>query len=577
VSSDIDKRNVTFKEMLDRSTNEYYLRWGRTLEQQKGFSPVTQEELEKNPNARFLGSPDRIYTRYRFRYLNNISFGITAEKDAGEEFFRGTQKQGFDFYSAHFYLRDYGKLKALAVGDYHIEFGQGLTMWSGLAFGKSSEIISVKRNAFGIRPYSSVDENRFMRGAAVTGAFGKWEATAFYSNKFRDANVVAASTADSNQVQDEVIISSFQQTGLHRTPREVQNKNSIGEQYIGGHVAYKTKRLNIGATSYYSEFSGIFNRNLSYYNQFEFTGKSNAVMGVDYNYILRNYNFFGEVSRSQNGGMAQVHGALVAIDPKLSASFVYRDVQRNFQNLMYNVFSEASNSLNERGLFSGFELRPSQAWRLVGYYDLFTFPWMRYLVDKPVTHGSDYLIQLNWKPKRNMEMYGRIRRKTKDANIRDEFDEIDFVVATVRTNYRYNINVKVNDQLSLRSRAEMVTWDGRDRQRYKGFLMYQDIVYKPLGRPFNFSFRYALFETDNYDTRIYAYENDVLYYYSILAHNNKGSRVYLTTRYTPKKGIDFWFRVGQFYYTNLATIGSGLNEIQGSRRTEVRAQVRFMF
>ena len=93
--------------------------------------------------------------------------GLTAEKDPGEQFFRGAQKQGFDFYSFHAFYRGGKYLKSFAFGDYQIQLGQGLNLWSSYAFGKSSDILTMKRNPIPIKPYTSVDESRFFRGAAI--------------------------------------------------------------------------------------------------------------------------------------------------------------------------------------------------------------------------------------------------------------------------------------------------------------------------------------------------------------------------------------------------------------------------
>ena len=163
VSSELFTPNVSVREIIKNSSNELYIRNIRDLQEKKGYSRKEQEN-----DTRYLGSPDKLFVRYRFRYLNKISAGITAEKDQGEEFFRGSQSQGFDYYSAHFFLKDFGRLKALALGDYHFQVGQGLTLWSGLAFGKSVDIGTVKRNAVGIRQYASADENNFLRGGAAT-------------------------------------------------------------------------------------------------------------------------------------------------------------------------------------------------------------------------------------------------------------------------------------------------------------------------------------------------------------------------------------------------------------------------
>jgi hypothetical protein len=145
VEETVTGRQFKFSDIIERGNSQYFLRFQGLLEQQKGFSEIDAGELENNPNARYLGSPFRLYSRYRYTYYNNISIGVTAEKDPGEEFFTGSQPNGFDFYSAHFYIRDAGKLRSLAIGDYQVQFGQGITLWSGLAFGKSSEAVNIKK------------------------------------------------------------------------------------------------------------------------------------------------------------------------------------------------------------------------------------------------------------------------------------------------------------------------------------------------------------------------------------------------------------------------------------------------
>src|SRR5690606_16535788 len=194
------------KTILQRGGHELFIRSMLTLEQRRGqmdrpafgtrYSPANGAPLPdfddpavmdslRRDNRVYLGSPYKLYSRYRFRYRHQISLGVTMEKDEGEEFFQGSQPQGFDFYSAHFFLRDMGRLKALALGDYQAQFGQGLVFWNGLGFGgKSSFTMNVKRNATGLMPYTSVNENLFMRGAAATYAVARHvELTGFYSQK----------------------------------------------------------------------------------------------------------------------------------------------------------------------------------------------------------------------------------------------------------------------------------------------------------------------------------------------------------------------------------------------------------
>ncbi len=566
--------SISFKEMLKNSTNEVFIRYSRILEQQEGYLPIDDSTLAASPNKRYNGSPDKIYSRYRFKFRNNVSLGFTGEKDAGEQYFSGNQKNGFDFYSGHLYLRGFGKLKALALGDFHAQFGQGLTVWSGLAFGKSADVMTSKRNARGLRPYASVDENLFLRGAGATLEFGKLAFTAFGSHKKIDANI---SYDDTSSNFDGYTITSFQLTGLHRTPSELQDKKVISESHLGGNLQFNTRKLRIGFTGLHSDYNANVQRNLTYYNQFEFNTNKNTVLGADYNLLFKNFNFYGEVSRSANGGMAQIHGALISLDPSVALSIVYRDYQRDFQNNLSNAFAESSKNMNEKGVMIGLKLSKGKKLTLNAYLDQFKFPWLKYLVDKPNTYGHDYLVQLQYKPSKKLIMYGRIRSRDKPVNSIEEIDDIDFVVAKKQTNYRYNITYKVSESFTLRNRIELVDYKRGMAQKEQGYLVYQDIIYKPLSNPFSFSFRYALFETDSYNSRVYAYENDVLYYFSIPAYYRTGSRTYLTIKYQVRKGIDVWFRWAQWHLNNVDEIGAGNELILGNTKSDIRAQVRFKF
>jgi hypothetical protein len=104
-----------------------------------------------------------------------------ADKDAGEQFFKGAQKYGFDFYSFHLFARKLGSIQALALGDFTVNMGQGLIQWQSLAFRKSVDILGIKRQSPVLRPYNSAGEFSFHRGAGITWQKGKIEATGFIS------------------------------------------------------------------------------------------------------------------------------------------------------------------------------------------------------------------------------------------------------------------------------------------------------------------------------------------------------------------------------------------------------------
>ncbi|MBK9148837.1 MAG: hypothetical protein IPM12_13595 [Flavobacteriales bacterium] len=539
---------------------------------------AVRDSLRANSRV-YLGSPYRLYTRYRFRYRQNISIGFTAEKDEGEEFFQGSQSS-FDFLSAHLFVRDLGRLKSVAIGDYSAQFGQGLAFWNGLAFAaKSSFTMNVKRNAVGLAPYTSVNENLFLRGAAATFALArKLELTGFFSKKRIDANVSAqptgSDTLDTNI--PEAIFSSFQEDGFHRTTNELRKKGAVGEQIMGGHLRWKERTWSVGATAARIAYDAVLERNAQPYNQFEFQGEGNTNMSLDWNLLWRNITWFGEAARSANGGTAMNSGVLAALDPRVSLSLLYRDYGRDFHGLQSVAFAEGTNPWNERGLYTGIEVRPNRRWQLNAYFDQFRFPWLRFQTDAP-SNGFDWLAQVNWRPSRQVEIYARVRHQDRARNIAEDVRGIDPLVRAEQTNYRVNVSAKVSPSISLRSRVETVDFQRGQSPLQHGFLLYQDVVHRPLSSPLELTARFALFESESYDARVYAYENDLIGVFSIPAYYGRGMRWYAMARVTPFRRVDVWLRYGAWIYRDQASISSGLQEINGNVRSDLKAQVRWMF
>ena len=594
--------SASLKTIFQRANHEVILRSFYNIEQRRGNmdrrslfgknfqfpdgrplpdfdDPAVLDSLRRN-NQLYLGSPYKLYTRYRFRYRQNVSMGFTAEKDEGEEFFRGSQPQGFDFYSAHFFLRDFGRLRALAIGDYQAQFGQGLTFWNGLAFGsKSSFTMNVKRNGIGLMPYTSVNENLFMRGVAATYEVAKdLELTGFYSNKGLDATItsVPAGQDTVDSIEPELIFSSFQEDGFHRTQREVDRRRSVGERIVGAHLRYIKPAFSIGATAAHVEFGGELTRNLQPYNQFEFQGRRNTTAGVDWNALYRNLTWFGEAAVSANGGRSWNSGLLVALDKRVSLSMLYRDYGRDFQNLYSVAFGEGINPWNQRGLYTGLEIRPNRKWTINAFHDQWVHQWLRFQVDAP-SSGTDWLGQVNWRPQRGTELYVRVRHRNRPRNTADDVERIRNVVEMEQTNYRFNAAYKVSPSVSLRTRVETTTFQRGDADPRRGFLIYQVIVRRPLSSPVELTARFALFETESYDARLYAFENDLIGVFSLPPYFGRGIRWYGMVRATPMRRLDVWFRYGAWIFQDQTSISSGLQQINGNMRSDIKMQLRYRF
>ncbi len=572
VKGGIDDFNVKGGQLLWGGKHQLFMRYSRVLEEQKGYTAADTLD-DGSLSNRYLGSQDKLYMRYKYGYGRKISYGFTAEKDAGEEFFKGSQSQGFDFYSAHLYLSDVGPFSQIIVGDYEMRLGQGLTVWNSLGFGKSAYVMNVKRQGSPIRAYTSVHEINFLRGiAASANLTDKISVTAFGSIKPVDVNVVAVDT-----LTDEIIsISAINEFGAHRTESELNTKGAVSQSDVGAHIRYETRRVGLGATVAYNKYDKPIFRSDSPYNRFRFSGDSNLNYSIDYRLLVGNLHFFGETAFSSFGGMATLNGVLASLHPTIDVSIVQRHYERNYEAPYSNAFAESSTILNESGLFFGAEVRPKKGWTLRAYFDLYDHPWLRFRTDAPST-GSDKLIQLDYKPSRSLVAYVRFKSETKGQNAANNSSPLDFLTPSTKTSFRVNLKYKVNKNITMKSRVELSWFDDEVNPQEKGFMAYQEFSYKPLSFPLSFDIRYMLFDTDSYNTRIYTYEKDVLYFFSIPAYFDQGRRYYITARYKLMRGVDVWLRFAQTTFYNRETIGGGLEEINGSTRSDVKLQVRFKF
>ncbi len=568
VDDKLDNLNVTLKEALQQGKFESYFRYQTILEEKSAYSEVPDSVLQTS-NSYYQGNPDRYYSRLRFSYRTNLSVGVTMEKDPGEEFAGKAQPYGFDFFSVHAFYKGGKYVKSVALGDYQIQIGQGLNLWSGYAFGKTADASNIKRNANSLKPYTSVDETRFLRGAATELGYKDFSLVLFGSRKSVDATILADSL-----LEEQEFVSSINLSGLHRTNSEIARKNSFEETIAGANLKYQKRNFSLGIASVYQGYDKVFSKTVAPYNQFDFRGKNFMSHSLDYSFVVRNFSFFGESSiASHSNKMANLHGVLIALDPRISLSVLYRDYNRAYQTIYNNGFSEGSNTQNERGLYFGASIKLSPAWTLQTYADYFSFPWMRYLVDAP-SNGSEVLFQPVYRPNKKMELYFRFRQQVKSRNSRFQDATVTAIEPITQRNYRINFSYNVTESVTLKSRAEWTTLNRASSPNEMGFVLYQDVLIRPKKWPVDFAMRYAFFDTDSYDSRLYAFESNALYVFSVPAYFYKGTRAYLLVRYSFLRKFDLWARYAVNLYTNQDALGSGAEQISGNRKSELTLQLR---
>jgi hypothetical protein len=553
--------------LFKSNENEILARWQRILEKQEGYRKQSDSIARAYPDkSGYLGSCDKLYLRYRFSMKNRIKGSILAEKDPGEEFFKGSNSQGFDFYSAYLlYSNNHSFLRSVVIGDYHMQMGQGLLAWSSYSLGKSGYISSLCKRSSVIAGNISAEENRFLRGAASTIGLKNYSLTVFGSE-----NKIDASSKDSRVQNQE--FSSFTETGNHNTKAEIAKENFLTITAFGAVLRYDCNKLKIGINAIHTGFSKSLEASTELYKAFSFSGKSLWSYSVDYRYLAGTLQLFGESAISYNG-IASLNGLVFLPKPGLTLAVVYHYYQPAYYSYYANAFSEGSGVSNENGFFFTGELRNTD-FRIKMYGDVFSFPWLKYNVNAP-SDGYEYYIEAGKKIS-NIDVCFRFKLSEKPVDYKN-----DRYLAEIRPfereNYRLNIMYPIGVKVILQNRVEVSRSGYQDLIKGNGYLIFQDISWHNNSKSAVLSLRAGYFNVVSYDSRIYAYEKDILYSAATQMCYGKGWRFMAMLKWQPKKYISVWIRLGHFFYPGEKNIGSGLDAIQGDHKTEIKVQLIFKF
>ncbi|AEV32801.1 ComEA family DNA-binding protein [Owenweeksia hongkongensis] len=561
LSFNTEKRipDLKLKNIVNYSHHDLALRTGLILQERKGFSDSTENG--------YLGSPYNSLVRYRWRYRDYLSIGFVAQQDAGEPFGKPYQNSGVDFMAGHIALKNYGNLRKLIIGDYHAQFGQGLAMWSSLAFGKSAEAIEIKRYARGFIPFSGSEENRFMRGAAATyRLWDKLDVSAFYSKNKVDANRLIP-----DSLLPEVV-TSFQTTGLHRTENELEDKNANTLTQFGGNLQYRGNSFSLGFTALNSILEKELQAGTQLYQKFRFSGTELTNYSMDFNYIFKRINLFGELAADDQLNLAGTVGFQSNPTDGLYLTLLYRNLSKEYQAIYNAPFGESGN-YGEQGTYLGLQWQISQKLLLKSYVDVYQFKWLRFGVNAP-SHGRDYMAQLETYFSRFFTAYLRLRHEVQQTTANNETG-ISQLTNRSRSTFRVHTAYSISAQLKMASRLEYSFYD--EDASETGYMLFQDVKYNFLKIPLQLTARYALIDTESFNTRIYAYENDLTYVFSIPPYYGRSSRFYLMASYAINQSIDVQAKFANSHFYDRDEISSGLNTIEGNKLTEIRMQIRLKF
>jgi hypothetical protein len=558
-------RSFNLKNLLKYGKNELMMRYDRCLNEKKGYGYYPDSILVKYPNRKYVGEPFYSSVRYAYSFDNRLQMGFVAEKDAGEAFWNDRHK-GFDYYSAHLFLKELGKIRSLAVGDFKASFGQGLVVSNDFTPSRSSILSQAERRTNGFRRHYSTSENNFFRGAAATLSLKKFDVSAFYSIRPADATMTGGEDA----------VSSFKTDGLHRTEGDLEKKHRVNMHTAGGNICYISPQLLVGMTALTYSFGGLsVDPDPRPYNAFYFRGRRNSNISLDYKWQRAGIAVYGETALSQNGAAAATLNAFRwSASSDLQALILYRYYDRNYQAFHGNAFSQGATVQNEEGLYLSMEWEPAAYWKLSGYADFFRFPWMKYAIDAP-SSGKEYMLQADFDRIENTILSVRYRFRQREKNFTEAREAI--IKPVDRHRLRLQITHTPSDVMTCRTTVEGNIYDENVSDVSRGWMISQSAGWGNTDSPVNINVYAAWFHTTDYNSRIYSAEKHLPYSFVMPAFYGHGTRLSTVVRYYLTPMLYLSVKAALTYYFDRRTIGSGTEEIEGEDKTDLSVLLRWKF
>ena len=472
-----------------------------------------------NNDSSLLGSNWRILTKYKFT-AGGFSGGATIEKDPGEKFFTGSPPLP-DFFSGHISYSGNGVIKRVIVGDYSARFGQGTNINTGIRKGISLVSPGYMSASDEIKPYTSTDENKFFRGMAAEFSIKDLDLSIFFSKNFSDATITASPDSSGDYIEN------FYTAGVHNTPSLLQKKDVLYKLTSGLAVSYNFNNLKVGLVWSDTRLSlplELIGNDPEKIN--DFTGNRNTLYTLYYNSFIKKILLYGEFSADNNKKYAFVQGLSFRPSDRLTISFMFRNYNPGYTTFFGQGAGVGSKTTNEKGFMGSFSYEAARHLFISGGCDIQHFPWLkyrssapsmgvrkeikaRYLASERVIFDASYTYRLSMVD----------NAETQGIPIQDKV-----IARSIKASSRYSIH----ENLTLGIRIDYkVTNPGRSN----GFSLFQELNYTFRHLPLTIWARYCIFNTHDWSSRIYTYENDLLYSYSIPALYGEGSRSYIMVKW----------------------------------------------
>jgi hypothetical protein len=385
---------------------------------------------------------------------------------------------------------------------------------------------------------------------------------------------------DGNRVPDTISgygysISSLQGSGLHRNPSELADKDAFRQQVLGGSLYWNNGRWKFSWNGIAYWFSHALEQGREPYQRNNITGKKWMNHSVGYGGTIRNMYVFGEIAQAASRSIGLIQGMMISIDPRMDLAFVFRHLPPGYRALQANAFTEQGNPGNESGLYTAVSLRPSPAWRLDAWLDVYRIPWLRYRVHSP-SAGREIQVSLAWKPNKLFEMLQRLQAGQKDLNLSDDRAFLRVPMPRRQIQYRIQVSFQPNRFIQIRQRLDFcqVSHGGLP---HRGTLISADLTARLPKHPIALSTRVSWFQADSYEARLYQFERDVLYSYAISPFYRQGVRMYCMVESRLGGGWKAWLKCSTTLFNDNQLLASSGEDPLPMQKLAIRFQVMRIF
>ena len=291
-----------------------------------------------------------------------------------------------------------------------------------------------------------------------------------------------------------------------------KGKEDAWNHVVGANATARWRKLKVGMT-------GV--EEISLLGDEAMRQKVRGAMGANVRYNWGKVDVWGEVaaSHTEQWGWGTIMGVRVNPISDLNLLAIYRYYSPEYDNIYANALSSKTRVYNEHGGYLGIEYNRLRNWQL----SLFGDVWKE---------GYETMAQADFLSQKYYKMHMRLRAKRKN--------EIDTYSA------RWN-GVWELGEWKLKTQVDANMVYANEKWSY-GFSVFQDVEYRFVKVPIVLQLRAQAFDAREWNNRVYMYENDVLYAYSIPFVYGLGGRFWLNARYKINDTFAVYLRVSEMVY-----------------------------